>query len=302
MTIPFVRSPPEELYRQMEHWERFPYESLWVRADRIIPLKFPTYYGVDARTVWLLHEFREAYDLIASSYAPNHVEAVRAAVLTRDKKYLSRAHNLYTVSKNVARRVKRNIGVEAEPLYHPCPGIESFFCGDQQPYIFAPSRLETLKRQSLLIEAMALCKSPVLAVVAGEGTQGEYLKQLAEQLGVSHRVVFPGVVTGALKFAMYAHCLAVYFAPYDEDYGYITLEAMLSGKPVISAKDSGGPMEFVVDGETGYVVEPNAAEVAERIDQLYSNPVKARQLGSAGLEHYHAQQISWDYVVEKLMA
>ena len=99
----------------------------------------------------------------------------------------------------------------------------------------------------------------------------------------------------------YANSLGVFFAPYDEDYGYVTLEAMLSGKPVITCTDSGGPLEFV-DPETGFVVEPEPENVAAAVDAMYSDRQGAVDKGQAGLQKYHRMNISWDNVVSKLLA
>ena len=43
------------------------------------------------------------------------------------------------------------------------------------------------------------------------------------------------------KLRLYANCLGVIYPPLDEDYGYITLEAMLAQKPVVTTRDAGGP-------------------------------------------------------------
>jgi glycosyltransferase involved in cell wall biosynthesis len=95
--------------------------------------------------------------------------------------------------------------------------------------------------------------------------------------------------------------LAVFFGPFDEDYGYITLEAMLSSKAVITCSDSGGPLEFVEESETGFVVEPEPEQIAERIDYLYSNPSKARDMGRAGRAAYATKNISWEHVASQLL-
>jgi glycosyltransferase involved in cell wall biosynthesis len=110
-----------------------------------------------------------------------------------------------------------------------------------------------------------------------------------------------GRLTNAEKLSFYAHCLGVFFAPYNEDYGYVTLEAMLSRKPVITCKDSGEPVEFVIDGETGRIVESDPKEIARAIDELFENQSFARKMGIAGHDRYNDLDISWDNVVQKLL-
>lgn len=86
----------------------------------------------------------------------------------------------------------------------------------------------------------------------------------------------------------------------DEDYGYITLEAMAASKAVITAKDSGGPLEFVVDGETGYVTEPDAKAIAEKIDELAVSETQAAEMGKKAKKHLSEMDISWANVVKEL--
>ncbi len=78
---------------------------------------------------------------------------------------------------------------------------------------------------------------------------------------------------------LYAGALAVVYPPFDEDFGYVTLEAFLARKPVITCTDSGGPNEFVVDGVNGFVCAPNPEALAAAIDQLAARPVARRRDG-----------------------
>ena len=97
----------------------------------------------------------------------------------------------------------------------------------------------------------------------------------------------------------YASCLGVFYAPYDEDYGYVTVEAFKAAKPVITTADAGGVLEFVEDGINGSISPPDAPkEIAARIDQLYRDREKAHFLGLAG--QGKVREITWDLVIEKL--
>ena len=99
----------------------------------------------------------------------------------------------------------------------------------------------------------------------------------------------------------YKNCMAVFFGPFDEDYGYVTLEAMQAAKPVITCTDSGGPLEFVDHNETGFIVSPCAEEIAEVIDRLSSNSNLAKKFGCFALEKYNSLDLSWSRVVEALV-
>jgi glycosyltransferase involved in cell wall biosynthesis len=92
----------------------------------------------------------------------------------------------------------------------------------------------------------------------------------------------------------------VLFAPYEEDYGYVTLEAFLAHKPVVTASDSGGTLEFVEDGTNGIVAAPSADAIAAAINRLASDVRLAARLGDNG--HERARGITWDGVVERLVS
>ena len=95
--------------------------------------------------------------------------------------------------------------------------------------------------------------------------------------------------------------MAVFFAPYGEDYGYVTLEAMLAKKAVITCCDSGGTNEFVVPDHTGFIEPPEPRFIAERLDQLYMDKQAAHTMGLNGFQHYHSFQMSWEHVINHLL-
>jgi len=116
------------------------------------------------------------------------------------------------------------------------------------------------------------------------------------------RITWSGEIGEEEKFTKYANCLAVVFPPVDEDYGYVTLEAMLSAKPVITCTDSGGTNEFVISGQTGYIVEPDPAALSQVFDELWSGRSTARQMGRAARDHYDSMDISWSSVLRRLLS
>src|SRR5437867_6144012 len=107
-----------------------------------------------------------------------------------------------------------------------------------------------------------------------------------------------GEVDDAEVIELYANALAVVFPPFDEDYGYVTLEAFLSRKPVITTTDAGGPLEFVVDGVNGYVCPPEPEALGAAIARLGADRAHAARLGEAGYDR--ARTITWTGVVERL--
>lgn len=271
-------------------------------VDRVISLQFPAY-GVShpKHVVWLMHQHRVCYELYDPATASPALTELKSAVEAFDTRHLAKAQRLFANSPRVAERLAHYNGLEAEPLYHPPYRAESFTCGDDWGYIFYPSRLEPLKRQALLIKAVALCQQPVRLLLAGEGSQHADLAALIERLQVSHRVRLLGRISEMEKLTFYAHARAVAFPTFDEDYGYVTLEAMLAAKPVITCTDSGGPLAFVQPGHTGWVTEPTLQALAAALDDAWATPRRSAEMGRAGRTAYQQQGISWDTVVARLL-
>jgi glycosyltransferase involved in cell wall biosynthesis len=270
-------------------------------VDRVISLQFPAY-GVHHpnHVIWLMHQHRGAYDLYPATPTAQQTE-LRDKIVDYDTRTIGAAAKVYANSQCVSQRLQKFNQINSEPLYHPPYAWQQFYNAESQDFIFFPSRLEQLKRQDLLIEAAKYVKSPVKIIIGGSGGQKADYQDKIDSWNLTHKVRLIGRFSEQEKFAYYAQCLAVFFAPIDEDYGYITLEAMLSSKPVITCTDSGGPLEFVEHQVTGYVLEPNPQEIARAIDELYANKEKAKSMGLAGYNKYHAANISWDNVIARLL-
>jgi glycosyltransferase involved in cell wall biosynthesis len=163
-------------------------------------------------------------------------------------------------------------------------------------YVFTASRLDGPKRVELIVRAMAHVKSGVKLKVAGTGPLEHHLRQVAHG---DPRIEFLGFVRDADLAGLYAGALVVPFVPRDEDYGLITIEAMASGKPVITTDDSGGPLEFVEDGVNGFVVPAVPAAIAARIDQLAGDRDRARAMGALG--RAKVAGVTWEAALSVLL-
>jgi glycosyltransferase involved in cell wall biosynthesis len=304
LRFPFKFGPPAEIGKLMDCCEDYDLNRPnGVRVDCLISLQFPAY-GVlhDNHRVWVMHQHRAAYELYDDAAATAEERALRARIHAFDRRVLGRIPKRFANSRRVAERLQGFNDLASEPLYHPPANVDRFFCAPAEPYIFCPSRLEALKRQDLLIRAAQHLRSPVVLVIAGDGGQRAGYDRLIDSLGVGDRVRLLGHISEAEKRLYYARSLAVFFGPRDEDYGYVTLEAMLSAKPVITCTDSGGPLELVLDGQTGLVVPPSPEAVAAAIDRLHAAPVWAAGLGRGARRHYEELGIAWQPVVERLLA
>ncbi|MFC0217067.1 glycosyltransferase family 4 protein [Pseudochelatococcus lubricantis] len=302
LRFPFTFHPEASIERLMNWCETLDLTAPnGQHVDKVISLQFPGY-GVrhPHHVVWVMHQHRAVYDLYAGEDASPEVQRLHDLIHDYDKRVLARAERIFANSRNVSTRLLRYNGIAAEPLYHPPPLAEFYRCDEALDYVFLPSRMEALKRQDLVLEAAKLWRSPVICVLAGRGGLLEQNRQFVAENDLGGKVVILEDCPDAEKLALYANCLGVIYPPRDEDYGYVTLEAQLAAKPVITCADSGGPLEFVADGEEGFVVEPTAQGIADAVDRLWSDRAKARDMGRLGLARYLERDISWDTVVGRL--
>lgn len=305
LRLPFQFFPEVEVARTMRFVEGYDLRrpNAWP-VDRVISLQFPLW-GMEHphHVVWVMHQLRSVYDLYDRQTASPELQDLRQQVMDFDTQALSRVKKVFANSGRVADRLWQHNRVSSTPLYHPPPLAERYMDLAQDHYVYYPARFETLKRQDLLIEAAALWKSPVGLILAGVGGQLGRCERLIETLGVRDRVRLVGQVSRAEeKLAYMGRSLIVANVPQDEDYGYVTLEAMLAGKPVLTTTDAGGPLEFVRHEENGWVVPPTAEAIANAVDQAYAARSRIRYLGAAGREAILARGLtSWEPVVQSLL-
>jgi glycosyltransferase involved in cell wall biosynthesis len=305
VSIPFKSYPKSELPAQAALWRLLDLsEANHQPIDLVIATKFPTYFVRHRNKVtWLFHQYRAIYDLCGTPFSEfHHSEAdvnLRRWLIAVDTEMLAESTRLFANARNTANRLARYNGLTAEPLYHPPPLAGRLSPGSFGDYVLSVGRLEQNKRVDLIISAIALTDTGVRLVVAGDGPERGPLESLAAGLGVANRVTFTGEIDDRDLVALYADACAVVFPPYDEDYGYVTLEAFLSRKPVVTTTDAGGPLEFVQDGVSGIVAAPVADSLAAAIARVAGDHRLARRLGDAGFEI--ASRISWDGVVERLV-
>lgn len=200
------------------------------------------------------------------------------------------------ISRTVARRAGYfPPGTAVEVVPHPSD-LEGFR-RELGEFVFTASRLDGAKRVDLIIRAYRHCRTEVPLVIAGEGPEGDALRALARG---DPRIRFAGRLTDDELVAHYARSHFVVFVPYQEDMGLITLEAMKSGKPVLTVSDAGGVTEFVRDGVNGRVVSPDPATLAAATDALLADRDRLLAMGDAARATGDA--VSWQRTVDALLA
>lgn len=204
------------------------------------------------------------------------------------------ADAFFTMSETVKKRTSYFPPYANVKIINPPTHSDDTSVGNYE-YLFMISRLDSPKRIDMLIRAMQHVPENVELRIAGTGPQEKELRELAKD---DKRIRFLGFVSDAEVIDLYKNALAVPYFPYDEDYGYITIEAMLHQKPVITTYDSGGPTEFVQDGKTGLLTDFNEKAIAEKISSLCRTPEKAREMGKNA--YSRVKDISWKNAVSTI--
>jgi glycosyltransferase involved in cell wall biosynthesis len=306
VSVPFKWYPKEEILPHAAAWRLLDLsESNGRPVDLVIASKFPTYFVRHPNKVaWLIHQYRAAYELCGTPYSDfGHNEldvGLRDTLIRLDTDMLRECRAVFTNAQNTAARLRKFNALAAEPLYHPPRLRPRLTPGPYGNYVLSVGRIESVKRVDLVVRAMAAVAPGIRLMVAGDGTQRANVERIAEEQGVTGRVTFLGSVDDDALVDLYAGALAVVYPPFDEDFGYVTLEAFLARKPVITCTDSGGPNEFVVDGVNGFACEPTSGALADSVNRLAASRATAAAMGDAGYER--AKLITWDGVIEKLVA
>lgn len=263
------------------------------------------------KVVWFIHHERIFYDMWDSEYntlpKTPYWKSFRKNIMNADTNSLGEACKVFSNSQVVSDRLMNFNGIKAEVLYPPLSMGEefsSYYYGSELLFV---CRIEHHKRQHLVIEAMSQTRTPVRLRIVGAASNGEYLASLhglVRAYGLQDRVTIDGRwISEGEKRHLLSHALGVVYAPVDEDsYGYPTLEGAHACRPIISVTDAGGVREFVEDGESGYLVEPEPVAIAEAFDRLWSDRTLAETLGRGARKRIDALRINWDHVVARLTA
>ena len=310
VTMPFYDNPIEVIKDYIIAARLMNINDSWGgHIDLCIGLKFPAYFMPhNNKVIWVLHQHRAAYDLFDTIHSniKNDVKGnrIKKIISNADNKYLKEAKKIYANSRNVSNRMKKFNNINSTPLYHPCPDMDKFYCNDYDDnYILMPSRINQSKRQLLALEAMKYTKTNIKLYIVGRPDNQVVEKEVIDTIKkfkLQNKVRYIGPVTQEEKFKLYAEAKAVLFIPVDEDYGYITLEAMSSSKAVITTTDSGGPLEFIENEKNGLVVPPIATNIADAIDNFAKSKNICKQYGEDAKQILKEMNISWDNVVKEL--
>lgn len=309
-----------ELYRMPFAWDpfdRIPAEMARLKAlrlpkaDRVISMKFPIYLlEAEHHTTWLVHQYRQAYDLWDSPYCniPHDAagRAVRDLIVAHDSAALGSRERLFTISQEISARLSTHNGIDAEPLRAPINDPELFTGGPYEDYILAPGRINASKRQALLLDAMRYADKDTRLVIAGppeSDADRDGLHELVEKHGLGDRVKLDLRFLTRQELATYVnHARAVAYLPFREDsFGYVTMEAFEAAKPVITVSDAGELLEIVLDDQTGTVTAPEPRLLGDAMSAYCRDERLARDRGRAGQALWRSKGINWPENISRLL-
>jgi glycosyltransferase involved in cell wall biosynthesis len=309
-----------EVVRIPFSWEpaaRIPSQMLLARTlelanvDRVIALKFPAYLvRHPTKVIWLLHQYRQAYDLFETEYSnlrgTGDGAAIRDAIRAADNQAFRESRAIFTNSKTTRDRLVQYNAVDAAVLLPPVNDPESFGGGQPGDYLFVGGRVNAMKRQHLVIEALSHAARDVKIVVAGPPDSPADRTRLEKAIVKHHlkgRVHLDLRYLPRNEYADYInHARAVAYLPVDEDsLGYVAMEAALARKPLISAEDSGGILGLAIDGGTGWVVEPSAKALGDALTAAWTDAPRGKALGDGAYRRWTELGIGWPQTVETLL-
>lgn len=311
--LPYHPLPKEGLLNQCAHWRSIDFTSFaGQKVDLVIATKFPSYFAKHPRkSLWLVHQHRAIYDLYGTRFCDfsddPRDEALRRMLMQGDQEVLGECAYRSGISKNVVERLKKYNGLDAEALYPPLPLGNRYKTGTGEPYILSVGRLCSIKRVDMVIKALPIVHGQIRLKIVGSPDEPGIMEYFTNEIAKHHlssRIDFLGRVSDEELINLYSKAFAVYYAPYNEDYGYVTLEAFASGKPVLTASDSGGVLEFVRHQENGLIVEPTADSIGHGVNKLFEDLFVAQKLGAQGrrdLEGLGLHEQGWDKVVNGLL-
>lgn len=307
LRLPFQWEPFDNIPAEIARFKMMKLPNV----DRVISMKFPAYFiPAENHTTWLIHQYRQAYDLWGTDYGnlpPDcRGELVRDLIRSHDNEFFTRQTSLFTISSEVSRRLKHYNGAEAPPLRAPINDPHLFVGGERGDYIVAPGRINAAKRQYLLVEAMRYLPPSARLIVVGppdSPIEAHRLRSIVAQHKLEDRVVLDMRFVDRAELAKYVnHSAGVAYLPFQEDsYGYVTMEAFEAGKPVITTRDAGELLDIVIAEQTGFVTEPEPEALAACMAKVLYDPPIASAMGAAGRDLWQSKDISWESHINKLL-
>ena len=305
VTMPLFDRTHRDLVKSALAWRMGDFTRFAGRGvDALIVTRFPSFVARHPRKVaWVIHQYRPVYDQFGTPYSDfdtsEEDREIRRMIHRMDERGLGEARRVFANSKNVAARLQRYTGIASETLYHPPPLAGKYRDAGPGDYALWVGRLEAWKRPGLAIGALAHAPGARLKIV-GDGPEREAVERQAQSLGVAERCAFVGSAGEVDIVDLFSRARVVIVTAADEDYGYVPLEAFLSGKAVLTVRDAGGPLEFVEDGRTGIVTDPDVRALGSALRTLWDRSDDLSAMARTGKTR--VEKITWEHAVGTLLS
>ncbi|MFH1478512.1 MAG: glycosyltransferase family 4 protein [Candidatus Omnitrophota bacterium] len=305
--VPFKWYPEEEILNNVISWRLLDLSGSDGKAiDLIIGTKFPTYAVEHSKKVlWLFHQHRIFYDLENTEFdfmrSSKDAYILRNEIRALDKKFIYECSPRFTISRNVTNRLSRFCEIDSTPLFPPPRLADRILPGPYDDRILYIGRLNELKRPDLLIKAIKYVKKAKISIIgAGPEDYSKSLQGLINDYDLFDRCEILGFLKDEELISRLSKARAVFYAPLDEDYGFITIEAFLAKKPVISCIDSGEIRTFIEETGAGFLSNSDPEEIAKNINKVYD--MNDKELENISMRGYElAKNITWDNIIKRLV-
>jgi glycosyltransferase involved in cell wall biosynthesis len=303
VTLPYIDHRKEAMFREIKAWQELDLSA----ADLVIGTKFPSYFiNHPNKSLWLVHQHRAMYELLATRFSDFHAdeqsEAIRRKMFELDRKSISDCKVITTISDNVTARLKRFLDIDSTALLPPLPLGDRYNSAVKGEYILSVGRLCSIKRTDLIVKALPHIPAPArlkIVGIADEPNYEQYLRNEIAKHNLTSRIDFMGRVSDQELLDLYANSHSVFYGPFDEDYGFVTLEGLMSGKPIVTCNDSGGVLSFIKNEVNGLVAEPTTESVSAAFARLFKENDLYQTLSSSSKSELTIP--SWDEVIGKLI-
>ena len=167
---------------------------------------------------------------------------------------------------------------------------------NEKPVILFCGYLIKLKGVDLLLKALSLVKNEYRLDIIGSGGEEETLRVFSKELGVEDNINFLGYKSRDEIAIFYKNADIFVFPGLNDAFGLVLVEAIVSGLPVISSIYAGGAKDTVIEGENGFIVDPEDVEsLTKKIDLLLSDKKLRGDMGKKSFElskNFRLQNVS----------
>ena len=310
--VPFSKSLPYRAAQGLKYGYNFYNLKLEEDYDVVNPHMSPSEWirHKNKRVLWYCHTpVREVYDLynVRMQNRPKREKLLYAAFAHTYKLIAGRVTKkieaIATNSANTQDRVKKYFGRESI-IINPGVDADKFKNEGDEKFFLYPARILLNKRQDYAIDAFkAFIKkreaNGYKLVIAGSLSNDpehqkyfERIKYMSKGLDIKIKLN----ISDKELLKLYSTCTGVLFTAINEDFGLVPLEAMASSKPVVSVNE-GGPMETIVDGKTGFLVN-SQQEMAQQMSYIVEHKDEAEKMGAEGRKRVE-NEYSWQKFFER---